>query len=131
MGSPITAYPWSVTPDALYWGPYFTFERYQLPVYITENGLSNEDWVALDGKVHDPQRIDFTHRYLRALRRAADDGVPVAGYFHWSLMDNFEWAEGMKHRFGMIHVDYRTLGRVPKDSFYWYRDVIRANGQNL
>jgi beta-glucosidase len=128
---PLTAFYWPVTPDSLYWGAKFHYERYQLPIYVTENGMANVDWVALDGKVHDPQRIDLTARYLRALRRAADEGVDVGGYFHWSLMDNFEWAEGYKQRFGMIYVDYLTQQRIPKDSAEWYRGVIAANGATL
>jgi len=130
-GNPRTAFEWNITPAALRWGPRFIHERYGLPVFITENGLSNTDWVAADGKVHDPQRIDFTGRYLRELRRALTDGVPVRGYFHWSLMDNFEWAEGYKQRFGLIHVDYETLKRTPKDSYRWYRKVIGTRGAAL
>ena len=71
------------------------------------------------------------HRYLRQFRRAGEEGVRIGGYFHWSIMDNFEWAEGMKHRFGLIHVDYQTLKRTVKDSAYWYRDVIQSNGAHL
>ncbi|MFM6172332.1 MAG: GH1 family beta-glucosidase, partial [Sphaerospermopsis kisseleviana] len=108
-GNPRTAFQWNVPPESLRWGPKFLYERYGLPVFITENGLSNTDWVAEDGRVHDPQRIDFTRRYLRELRKAVGEGVPVKGYFHWSLMDNFEWAEGYKQRFGLIHVDYQTF----------------------
>ena len=93
--------------------------------------MSGHDWVALDGKVHDPHRIDFTARYLRALRRAASEGVDVRGYFHWSFLDNFEWAEGYKHRFGLVHVDCNTLVRTPKDSAYWYRNVISTNGADI
>ena len=130
-GNPRTAFHWNITPPVLRWGPKFIHERYGLPVYITENGLSNIDWVASDGKVHDPQRIDFTAKYLRELRKAVDDGVPVRGYFHWSLMDNFEWAEGYKQRFGLVHVDYETLKRTPKDSYRWYRNVIRTRGAAL
>ena len=114
-GHPVTLFHWVVAPEALYWGPRFAYERYGLPIYITENGLSNPDWVSLDGKVHDPQRIDHMHRYLRQFRKAGEDGAKIGGYFHWSVMDNFEWAEGMKHRFGLIHVDYQTLKRTVKD----------------
>ncbi len=131
MGFPITAFYWPVTPEALYWGPRFLWERYRLPIVITENGLSNTDWISLDGKVHDPQRIDFTRRYLLQLRQAAADGVKLHGYFHWSIMDNFEWAEGMKQRFGLIYVDYQTQQRTLKDSAYWYREVIASNGATL
>lgn len=126
-----TAIRWPVTPEALYWGPRFFYERYKLPVYITENGLSSMDWVALDGQVHDPNRIDFLARYLRELRRATQDGVDVRGYFQWSILDNFEWAEGYKERFGLVYVDYPTQRRIPKDSAYWYQDVIASNGANL
>lgn len=127
-GNPRTAFHWNVTPESLRWGPKFLHERYGLPVFITENGLSNTDWVSEDGKVHDPQRIDFTRRYLRELRKSVGEGVPVKGYFHWSFLDNFEWAEGYKQRFGLIHVDYRTFKRTPKDSYFWYRDLIRRKG---
>src|SRR5690606_21283428 len=106
-------------------------ERYNVPIYITENGLSNEDWVSLDGKVHDPQRIDFTRRYLQSYRRAGEDGADIRGYFHWSIMDNLEWASAMKHRFGLIHVDFQTQQRTLKDSAYWYREVIQSNGANI
>jgi beta-glucosidase len=130
-GYPHTAYNWAVTPEVLYWGPRFLYERYHLPVYIFENGMSGSDWISTDGKVHDPQRIDFTRRYLQALRHAASDGIPISGYFHWSLMDNFEWAEGYKERFGLVHVDFNTLARTPKDSAYWYQQVIATNGGSL
>ena len=130
-GAPVTLFHWPVVPEALYFGPYFIYERYGLPIYITENGLSNPDWVSVDGGVHDPQRIDFTHRYLQAFQQAATDGVATGGYFHWSLMDNFEWSNGMKHRFGLIHVDYQTLERTLKDSAYWYRDMIASKGAKL
>jgi len=116
-------------PRSFVLGPRFLYERYSKPIIITENGLANTDWVALDGGAHDPQRIDYTTRYLLALRHAAEAGVPVQGYFHWSIMDNFEWAVGFQQRFGMVHVDYVTQKRTPKDSAYWYRDVIAANGK--
>lgn len=131
VGAALTLYHWHVTPQGLYWGSKFLYERYGKPIYITENGCSGMDWVALDGQVHDPARIDFTHRYLRELGRAIADGVDVRGYFHWSIMDNFEWAEGYKHRFGLIYVDYETQKRTLKDSAYWYREVIAGNGANL
>lgn len=130
-GHPHTTMRWWVRPEALYWGPKFLYERYGKPIIITENGLANADWVAVDGRVHDPQRIDYTTRYLIALRAAAADGVPVHGYFHWSILDNFEWAEGYNERFGMIYVDYRTQARILKDSAYWYKDVIASGGANL
>ena len=131
VGHPRTAFHWPVTPEGLYWGPKFLYERYNRPVVITENGLSCCDWVALDGKVHDPDRIDFTHRYLLQLRRAIEDGVNVHGYFHWSFMDNLEWQNGYGERFGLVFVDFETQQRLPKDSFYWYKEVLATNGGNL
>lgn len=128
---PITRFDWPVQPELLYWGPRHFYERYNLPIYITENGLSSMDWVTLDGTVPDVMRIDFTRRYLREYRRAAADGVDVRGYFHWSLMDNFEWALGYRERFGLIYVDFDTQERTLKDSAKWYHTVIEANGENL
>ena len=130
-GSPKTAMDWNVTPAVLYWCCKFYYERYHLPLLITENGMANYDWKALDGGVHDPARIDFVHRYLLNLKRAVDEGIPVIGYQYWSLMDNLEWTFGYDKRFGMIYVDYRTLERTLKDSAYWYRDMIEENGENL
>ncbi len=119
-------------PDTLYWLARFYSERYgNLPVVVTENGFCNLDWVAADGQVHDLQRIDQGHRYLQGLARAAREGIEVLGYFHWSFMDNFEWAEGYKDRFGMIHVDFKTLKRTPKDSSRWYSHIIETNGSIL
>lgn len=130
-GKPLTAMGTAVTPEALYWGPKLLWERYGIPIYITENGMSNCDWIALDGEVHDPQRIDFLRRYLLQLRRAVDDGADVRGYFHWSILDNFEWANGYKERFGLVYVDYSNQRRVLKDSARWYRSVIGTNGESL
>lgn len=128
---PVTALGWRITPESLYWGIKFLWERYKLPIVITENGMTNMDWVALDGKVHDPQRIDFLARYLGGVKRAVGEGVDVRGYFHWSFMDNFEWADGYKHRFGLVYVNYMTQQRTLKDSAAWYRDVIMENGATL
>jgi beta-glucosidase len=128
---PITAFEWPVVPQAMYHTASFCYERYKKPIVVTENGLSCRDWVSTDGKVHDPQRIDFMRRYLRELERTIDSGVPVEAYFHWSFIDNFEWARGYKERFGLIHCDYTTGTRTPKDSSYWYADVIRTNGASL
>ena len=95
---------------------------------MTENGISLSDRVSLDGEVHDPLRIDFLQRYLSALSQALADGADVRGYFHWSIMDNFEWAEGYKQRFGLVHVDYETQKRTPKDSARWYAEFTGRNG---
>ena len=131
-GYPRSGVDWQpITPDALYYGPRFFHERYGLPLWITENGLSTRDQIFLDGQVHDPQRIDYTHRNLLELRRAMHAGARVEGYLAWSLLDNFEWADGYKQRFGMIYVDYQSQRRVPKDSFYWYKQVIASRGASL
>lgn len=126
-----TASEWPVTPDCLYWAAKYLYERYKLPIIITENGMADIDTVFLDGKVHDPSRIDYLHKYLLALKKAAQEGVDVAGYFQWSFLDNFEWARGYADRFGIVYVDYDTLERIPKDSAYWYKNVIETNGECL
>ena len=107
------------------------YRRYGLPIYITENGLSCNDKVYLDGKVHDLDRIDFLHRYLLELGKAIEEGTPIRGYLQWSFLDNFEWSSGYDERFGIIYVDYRTCERIPKESAAWYADVIATNGDNL
>ena len=93
--------------------------------------MSCHDTISLDGKVHDPNRIDFLNRYLLQLGKAKDEGVDIRGYFEWSLMDNFEWNCGYTERFGLVYVDYETQKRIIKDSGYWYRDVILNKGKNL
>ena len=120
---------WPVTPEALYWGPKFYEERYHKKLYITENGLSNQDWIFLDGQVHDLQRIDFLHRYLYQLKRAVEEGISVEGYFHWTLTDNFEWTSGYNNRFGLVYTDFKNQNRIIKDSGKWYRQVIETNGE--
>ena len=130
-GMPRTNMGWPVTPDALYWGVRFIYERYGLPVLISENGVAIVDFRMDDGHVHDPQRIQFMKWYLRGLKRAADEGYPVMGYMAWSIMDNLEWAFGYDKRFGLIYVDFLTQERILKDSACWYSDVIRCNGENL
>jgi beta-glucosidase len=99
-----------------------------LPIEITENGAAFADALDRDGVVHDADRIDYLDQHLRAVHDAISAGVDVRGYFVWSLMDNFEWAWGYAKRFGIVHVDYDTLARTPKDSAHWYRAVIAANG---
>lgn len=131
MGYPRTSSEWPITPESIKWCVKFLYDRYKLPIYITENGMGCYDIVSLDNQVHDPQRIDFLNRYLLKLREAVDEGADVAGYFQWSLMDNFEWCQGYRVRFGLIYVDYETQERIIKDSGYWYRRVIENNGENL
>ncbi|MBQ7919115.1 MAG: beta-glucosidase [Lachnospiraceae bacterium] len=130
-GMPRTGFDWAIKPESIYYAAKFHYERYGLPIIITENGMSNPDFVMLDGKVHDPQRIDYIHRYLLQLKRAVDEGVKVIGYQYWSILDNMEWTEGYERRFGLVHVDYQTLKRTIKDSGYFYAEVIKTNGENL
>lgn len=131
VGYARTAIDWTVTQECLYWVPRFLWERYKLPIYVSENGLSSHDWICLDGKVHDSYRIDYLNRHLLELEKAVNDGADVRGYFQWSLMDNFEWARGYFDRFGLIYVDYPTGERTIKDSGYWYSQVIATNGACL
>jgi beta-glucosidase len=130
-GQPLTQMGWPINDDCLYWSCRFLYDRYKLPILITENGMACNDRIFLDGKVHDPSRIDFLTRYLRGLKKASDDGIDILGYMYWSIMDNFEWAEGFDKRFGLIYVDYQTQERTIKDSGYWYKEVIESNGENL
>lgn len=129
VGYAQTTMKWPVTPEALYWGPKFFYERYGKPILITENGMANSDWVSVDGKVHDPQRTDYMYRYIREFKKAVKDGVSAKGYFAWTLMDNFEWAHGYNERFGIVYVDFNTLARTIKDSAFWYKNVIASNGE--
>jgi beta-glucosidase len=124
-----TGLGWPIEPDGLYaalTGLRGRFARLP-PIYVTENGCSYPDEVGPDGEVPDQARIEFTKAHLRAIERAQADGVKVLGYFHWSLMDNFEWAEGYTPRFGLVHVDYVTQVRTPKSSFHWYAKQIHAS----
>ena len=122
---------WFVEPTALYYGPKFLYEKYKVPIVVTENGMASHDWVDLDGRVRDTQRIDYTRRYLRELRRASEDGADIRGYMHWSVMDNYEWQSAFKERFGLIHIDYTTGVRTIKDSARWYKKVIESKGASL
>ncbi len=122
---------WDVTPEGIYWAIKFLYEKYRKPLVISENGIPCHDWVSTDGKVHDPNRIDFVKRYLRNVDRANQEGIPVEGYFYWSATDNFEWTLGFAPRFGLVYVDYETQERIIKDSGWWYRKVIESNGAEI
>ena len=126
-----TAANWPVTPDAFYWGIRFLSERYKMPLYITENGMSCHDTISLDGRVHDPNRIQFLDEYISAMQKASDDGADVRGYFLWTFLDNFEWDKGYNERFGIVYVDFATQKRIVKDSAYWYQSIIESNGRRL
>ena len=127
-----TAFDWPVVPAGLTETLSALRDRYGAdtpPLYVTENGAAYDDAVGPDGAVHDPDRVSYLDGHLRAVRAAIDAGVDVRGYYCWSLLDNFEWAEGFSKRFGLVHVDFDTLARTPKDSYGWYRDVIAAQPQ--
>ena len=132
QGRPETDLGWAMSPEVMFWSAKFLYERYGKPIMISENGMAEHDWVCLDGKVHDTYRIDYTHRYLLEFERAWEEaGIPIMGYLHWSIMDNYEWSEGYDKRFGLIYVDYRTQQRIIKDSGYWYKEVMATNGDSL
>jgi beta-glucosidase len=126
---PHMASPWLfMGPEALYWGPRHAANIWKVKeIYITENGCSSSDVPAKDGKVYDTDRVMYLRNYLTQLQRATSEGVPVRGYFLWSLMDNFEWADGYTNRFGLHYVDYATQKRTPKLSADFYREVIAKN----
>ena len=128
-GIPTSDLGWEMTPPVLRDLLIHLRDTYRGPtILVTENGCSLNDEIAPDGGVRDPRRIAFFDGHLRAVEEAIDAGVDVRGYFAWSLLDNFEWAEGYGPRFGIIYVDYPTQRRIPKDSAAWYRDVIARNG---
>ena len=117
-----------VGPEVIYWAPRLAAKVWNIEnIYISENGTSSSDELAADGQVYDLDRISFLRNYLTQLQRATAEGVPVRGYFLWSLMDNFEWIFGFEKRFGLYRVDFETQARVPKLSAAFYRDVIARN----
>ncbi len=127
-GAEYTDMDWEVHPASL--GRVLTklHQEYKLPpIFITENGAAVPDVLTPEGHVHDTRRIKYIHDHLAELRKAMKSGVPVRGYFLWSLMDNFEWAHGYSARFGLIYVDFKTQKRYLKDSAHWYERVIRRN----
>jgi beta-glucosidase len=127
-GYPTTAFGWPVVPAALTELLVTLRDRYGdrlPPIWITENGCCYDDVPGPDGSIVDSERIAFLDAHVRAVEDAIDKGVDVQGYCLWSLMDNWEWAEGFTKRFGLVHVDFDTLTRTPKASYHWYRDLIR------
>ena len=115
-------------PETMYWAPRHLQKLWNVPnIYITENGCGASDVIGTDGTVSDTDRIMYLRAYLTQLQRATTEGIPVRGYFHWSLMDNFEWSDGYGRRFGLVHVDFATQRRTPKLSATFYREVIAAN----
>lgn len=123
-----TEMDWDVYPNGLYALLNRLHFEYGAPkLYVTENGASYSDGPDGDGRIHDARRIQYLHTHLAAAHRAIRSGVPLAGYFLWSFMDNFEWAKGYTQRFGSVWVDYETQQRLPKESAYWYSQVARTN----
>jgi beta-galactosidase len=125
---PRTSFDWEINPqvfrDLLLW----LHQDYQCPpIYITENGAYFDDALSEDGKVHDHRRIEFLDGYIHAMWEAMNQGVDIRGYFVWSLLDNFEWASGYRPTFGLVKTDFKNQNRIPKDSFYWYRNLIEQN----
>jgi beta-glucosidase len=127
-GNPFTTMDWEVYPDAFH-ELLTRIQRDYVParVYVTENGAAYDDVRIHDGSVRDPERQSYLEQHLRACGHAIRDGVPLAGYFYWSLLDNFEWSWGYQKRFGLVYVDYPTQERVPKGSFEWYRRFIQRH----
>ncbi|MFZ5919223.1 MAG: GH1 family beta-glucosidase [Chloroflexota bacterium] len=129
QGNRYTEMGWEVYPTGLYELLLRVQRDYAPPaVYITENGAAFADVLQPDGVVDDPERIEFLSAYTRAASRALDEGVPLKGYFVWTLMDNFEWALGYSKRFGLVYVDYPTQERIVKRSGHWYREMIAGQG---
>ena len=117
-----------IGPEAMYWAPRHVAKLWNVKsIYITENGTSAADQPTADGNVYDIDRIMYLRNYLTHLNRATSEGVPVDGYFLWSLMDNFEWSDGYEKRFGLYRVDFQTQRRTPKLSASFYREVIKRN----
>jgi beta-glucosidase len=121
----LTAMGWEVYPDGLHEVlARLTREYAPARIYVTESGAAFEDAPRSNGHVHDPRRVAYLRAHVAAAERALSDGVPLHGYFVWSLMDNFEWSQGLSKRFGLFHVDYATQRRTPRESALWYRDAI-------
>jgi beta-glucosidase len=123
---PRTNFGWEINPGEFRDVLLELHERYQCPaIYITENGAYFEDVLSADGKVHDPNRVAYLDGYIRAMQEARERGVEIRGYFVWSLLDNFEWACGYRPTFGLVKVDFQNQKRIPKDSYFWYQDLIQ------
>jgi beta-glucosidase len=128
-GIETTAMGWGIEPDGLTELLLRLSREYTgLPLYITENGAAFHDYVDPEGDVDDEERVTFLDAHFRAAYEAVEQGANLKGYFVWSLLDNFEWAEGYSKRFGIVYVDYLTQRRIPKMSAHWYKEVIRRNG---
>lgn len=123
---------WTITDDYMYYSLKFFSKRYNLPLLVCENGISENDLISSDGKVHDVSRVEYLQSALKQLKKAVSEGVKVIGYFHWSLLDNFEWSAGYSPRFGLIYVDYENENRrILKDSALLYKKIIESNGDDI
>ena len=121
--------PWlNLVPESMYWAVRLVGEaigKKDLPLVISENGCATDDQMSGSGEVFDLERVLYLRSYLRQASRAVAEGYPLKGYFQWSLLDNFEWSCGYEKRFGLVHVDFETQKRTPKQSYHWYRQVVR------
>jgi beta-glucosidase len=127
-GTDVTSMGWDIDPAGLTEVLQRVHREYpSIPLYVTENGAAFEDVLDSDGRIRDSRRVGYLDAHLRACRAAADAGVPVRGYFAWSLLDNFEWGWGYSQRFGLYYVDYASQRRVPKDSALWYAELLRRH----
>ena len=125
-----TATNWAVTPEAVDYLIEYYYNRYKMPIILSENGVALSEWKTLEGDIPDDMRIDYMKRHIERVKKMAEK-YPVKGYFYWSFTDNFEWAYGYSKRFGLVYVDYKTLERIPKKSAYWYKKVTETNGEDL
>lgn len=121
----ITEMGWEVSPEGIY-RILKQFNSYGKPLYVTENGAAFKDTLNADGSVHDPLRVKFYQDYLANVLKAKNEGADIRGYFLWTFMDNFEWAEGYEPRFGIVYNDYKTQTRYPKDSALWWQAFLKA-----
>jgi beta-glucosidase len=121
---------WEIYPEGIYELLKRIWKDYQpkCDMMITENGIPVPDGLDFDGHVRDERRIRYLRNHLAQVQRAIEEEVPIKGYFHWSLMDNFEWAHGYGQRFGLVYVDFKTQERIIKDSGLWFSRVIKENG---
>ena len=127
----LTSMNWEIAPESYYKQIMELKNEYNNPIiYLTENGCSYPDKIE-NGKIKDFKRIEFYKKYLTAVKKAINNGADVRGYTAWTLFDNFEWALGFEKRFGLIHVDFKTLKRTPKESYYFYSNIIKNNGFNI
>jgi beta-glucosidase len=128
----LTAMGWEVYPQGMH-EVLVRVQRDYAParIHLTENGAAFPDGPGPSGHVSDPRRVEYLRAHVEQARRAIDDGVPLGGYFVWSLIDNFEWGQGLSKRFGLFHVDYATQRRTPRESAYWYRDWIAGGAVDV